>query len=113
MMKNKEVIYKYIYNKLYYRGTNNINEPQYIINGTFHLSKNHLTNKLEKGLSVADVFNNESGISVSSTYEQLLKYFKYVYIVTGDEIGIGSDGEPLLDVKTLKFINWIQGENNE
>ena len=105
---NEKLIYKYLYNKLYYRGTNDKNEPEYIINGTFHLSKNHQTNKQEKGLSVADVFNNESGISVSSTYEQLLKYFKYVYVISGNEVGIGSDGEPILDIKSLKFINWIK-----
>lgn len=105
---NENVIYKYLYNKLYYRGTNNKKEPDLIISGKMRASVNHKSNRKEQGLSVADVFNDKSGVAVSSTFEQLLKYFKYVYIVSGEEIGIGSDGEPLLDVSSLEFINWIK-----
>ena len=111
-MKEK-VIYKYLYNKLYYRGTNDKKEVDYILQNTLNPSKNHKNGKKEDGLSVADVFNDKTGIAVSSTYEQLLKYFKYVYIVSGNEVGIGSDGEPLLDISSLEFVNWIHGSKEK
>lgn len=76
--------------RYYYRGTNNADEPELIKSGLIRPSINHLTGDYEIGLSVSDV------------EEPLMKYFKYVYKVTGKEIGLGSDGEPLLDIKTVK-----------
>lgn len=82
------------YTQVYYRGTNNPNEPELIRNKQIKLSHNHLT---------AD---NEAGLSVSDTIK-IKRYFKYVYLVSGNEVGLGSDGEPLLDIQSLKFIKWI------
>ena len=80
--------------KRYYRGTDNRNEPRMIADKTIKPSVNHLTGNYEKGLSVSDVPDVE-------------KYFAYMYEIEGTEIGEGSDGEPLLDLDSLKFIRWI------
>lgn len=79
----------------YYRGTNNIDEPKLIHDKLIHPSKNHLSGNREKGLSVSDTLH-------------IAKFFKYVYKVSGNEIGTGSDGEPILDINTIKFIKWIK-----
>jgi hypothetical protein len=79
----------------YYRGTNNINEPKLIHDKLIRPSKNHLSGNYEKGLSVSDTLH-------------IAKFFKYVYKVSGKEIGLGSDGEPILDINTIKFIKWIK-----
>ena len=84
--------------KKYYRGSN-IDEKSLIDSGQLHLSKNHLTNKSEIGISVSDT-------------PKILLYFKYVCVVTGKEIGEGSDGEPLLDPKTMKFVRWVKYPKN-
>lgn len=79
---------------VYYRGTNNRNEDKLIATETIHCSVNHLTNSKELGLSVSDV-------------SSIKHYFKFMYELSGVEIGIGADGEPLLDITSLKFIRWI------
>lgn len=80
--------------KIYYRGTNNPTEDQLVRNKQLQPSLNHITNKREKGISVSDV----PGVG---------KYFDYLYTLTGEEIGLGADGEPLLDPTTIEFIGWI------
>lgn len=82
------------HDKIYYRGTNNKDEEELIQTGKIHKSKNHITGKYEKGLSVSDTKN-------------VGEYFKFLYTLSGKEIGVGSDGEPVLDVGSLKFKNWI------
>lgn len=77
--------------KIYYRGTNNFNELTLIKNKSIKHSRNHLTNKLEKGLSVSD------------TPDILFNYFSIVYKIKGKEIDIGADGEPILDINTLEL----------
>ena len=79
----------------YYRGTNNIDEPVLIHKKLINPSKNHLSGNHEKGLSVSDTLH-------------VAKFFKYVYKISGKEIGLGSDGEPILDINTIKFIKWIK-----
>ncbi|MDB4378628.1 minor capsid protein [bacterium] len=79
--------------KVYYRGTNNPDEIELVKAGTIRKSKNQLTGAYEEGLSVSDV------------EAPLKKYFKYTYRVTGKEVGLGSDGEPLLDVNSLKIVS--------
>ena len=74
---------------LYYRGTNNENEINLIKNKSIMNSLNHITGIREIGLSVSD------------TMMPIIDYYEYVYTVNGIEIGIGSDGEPLLDIETL------------
>ena len=82
-------------NKIYYRGTDNPKE-QYLINTeTIRPSINHVTGKPEIGLSVSDV-------------PSISKYFRYMYSLHGDEVGIGSDGEPLLSLGSIEFIEWIK-----
>ena len=78
----------------YYRGTNNKSEEDLIKSGDMRPSLNHIDKSREKGLSVSDTDN-------------VGKYFKYLYKLRGTEVGEGSDGEPLLDVDSLEFVNWV------
>ena len=80
---------------MFYRATNNENE--HLIENP--ISTNHLTGCEEKGLSVyyTDIYMQKS------TGAQEYNGKKYIGIVTGNIIGFGSDGEPVLtDVK------WVQ-----
>lgn len=70
------------------RFTNNKNEIALVEQGLLR-SKNHADNTFEKGISVAD-----------GAHYSICGY-KYGYVVSGDVIGTGSDGEPLLDGKTM------------
>ena len=75
----------------FWRGTNNKNEPELITAGKLHKSVNHMTNEKEDGLSV---------------FPKVMYYnFDYMYKVAGDIVGYGSDGEPLLDIKSLKVVD--------
>lgn len=66
----------------WWRATNNKNEHE--ICGEIH-SKNHADGTIEKGMSVSE-----------SVAYQYFNGFKYIYAVTGEVVGTGSDGEPLL-----------------
>lgn len=66
----------------WWRATNNKREHQ--ICGEIR-SKNHVDGHMELGLSVSE----------SLAYHYFHGY-KYIYVVTGEVVGIGSDGEPLL-----------------
>lgn len=81
--------------RIYYRGTNNPNEDQLVRTKQLRPSLNHITNKREQGISVSDV-------------PDVGKYFNHLYKLTGKEIGIGADGEPLLDPTTIEFIGWVR-----
>lgn len=81
--------------KHYFRGTNNSNEEALIKARTIRPSINHITGQREIGLSVSDV-------------EDVGNYFKYMYELSGIEVGEGSDGEPLLDLDSIRFIRWIK-----
>lgn len=85
---------------VYYRGTDNINEPDLIKSGQLKNSTNKLTAKEESGVSVSDV-------------PDVKAHFKHMYKVTGNEVGTGSDGEPLLDPKSMKFVNWVNESTND
>lgn len=74
----------------FYRGSDNKKELEYIKNGTLKASKNHMTGKSEDGVSV---------------WESPKYSFKYMYKVSGKVVGIGSDGEPVLDPKSIKLIS--------
>ena len=76
----------------FFRGTNNDKEIQYLKNGTIKPSVNHSSNEAEDGLSV---------------WEDVKYPFKHLYRVSGDVISVGADGEPVLDTKTVKFIEQI------
>ena len=73
----------------FFRFTNNRQEPEMARNRTLRPSKNFADNIYEKGLSVADA--PHYGI----------RGYKHGYTLTGDVIGEGSDGEPILDLATL------------
>lgn len=73
---------------VFYRGANDDKEIKYLKNGTIKPSINHRTGESEKGLSVWE-YNKYS--------------FKHLYQVTGNVIDTGSDGEPILDVSTIKY----------
>lgn len=74
----------------FFRGTDNAEEINYLRDGTIRASKNHMTGEQEDGLSV---------------WESPKYAFKYQYRVSGDVVGIGSDGEPLLDPKSVKLVS--------
>lgn len=74
----------------FFRGTDNEKELDYLKNGTIRASKNHMTGEQEDGVSV---------------WESPKYPFKYQYRVSGEVIGVGSDGEPLLDPKSIKLVS--------
>lgn len=74
----------------FYRGSDNKNELKYLKAGTMRASTNHMNGETEDGVSV---------------WENPKYLFKYMYRVTGDVSGVGSDGEPLLDPKTIKLVS--------
>lgn len=83
-------------NKIYYRGTDNPDEQELVTSGKLNPSINHETGKPEVGVSVSDV-------------SSVGKYFKFLYKVSGKELQhLGSDGEPLLDPTSMKFIEWVK-----
>jgi hypothetical protein len=80
---------KYVFGNtnVFARSSNNPDDYNHIVNGTHCGSVNHATGEKENGLSVA--YTPEFPA-------------KYMYFVTGVVCGTGSDGEPLLDVSTVK-----------
>lgn len=75
---------------MFYRGTDNPKEIEYLKAGTMRVSTNHMTGEKEDGVSV---------------WENPKYSFKYQYQVTGKISGVGSDGEPLLDPKSIKLVS--------
>jgi dihydroxyacetone kinase len=84
--------------QIYYRGTNNPDEDSLIKNKEIRHSLNHITQKRELGLSASDV-------------PSVGRHFKFLYTLTGKEIGLGADGEPILDIDSIEFINWIPNKS--
>ena len=80
---------------VFWRFTNLKNEPLLAAKGELRKSINHADNTVEAGLSVAD------GAHYSA------QGYKYGYQVSGSVIGVGSDGEPLLDVRSLRPVSKI------
>lgn len=74
---------------VFYRVSSNDKEAGYIKAGKIRKSKNHFTGEKEDGLSV---------------WETVKYADKHLHKISGDVIGIGSDGEPILDVKSVKMI---------
>lgn len=74
----------------FFRGTDNKDEINYLKNGTMRPSTNHMTGEAEDGVSV---------------WEYPKYSFKYQYRVSGEIVGIGSDGEPVLDPKTIQLVS--------
>lgn len=69
----------------YWRGTNRPAEVAELLSGKQLVSSNHVTG------------GKEAGLSVSETPATIFAYgYKHGYPVTGDIVGHGSDGEPLL-----------------
>lgn len=77
---------------VWYRVTSNAKDAEYIKAGTIRKSKNHATGETEDGLSV---------------WERPKYHDKYLERLSGEVIGIGTDGEPLLDVETVKLLDGI------
>lgn len=77
---------------VFYRFTNNENEAALAQRGELRPSVNHTDNVAEAGVSVAS----------SPHYEG--QGYRYGYQVRGRVIGVGSDGEPLLDPKTVRAV---------
>lgn len=69
---------------IFWRGTDRPGEYKDIKSGKQIISRNHVDNRPEAGLSVA------------SEPHYVAMQYKHGYQVTGDLVGIGSDGEPLL-----------------
>lgn len=76
-------------NNQYVRVSVSKDDYEHLINKTHRGSLNWITRENENGLSVAKIpYPVDGG--------------KYAYIVSGEKIGEGSDGEPLLDINTVK-----------
>lgn len=74
---------------VFYRVTENKKDADYIRNGTIRASKNHMSGAAEDGLSVWETPKYHGSI---------------VEKLSGEVVGIGADGEPLLDVKSVKVL---------
>lgn len=74
---------------VFYRVTENAKDANYIKTGKIRASINHMTGQKEDGVSC---------------WERPKYFGTYMERITGDLVGIGSDGEPLLDPKTIKLI---------
>lgn len=79
----------------FYRVIGSDKEIEYIKKGTIRKSINHMTGEMEDGLSVWEIPKYGGGKIVE---------------LTGDVISIGSDGEPLLDVSTVKFVRVVDND---
>jgi hypothetical protein len=86
-------------NDYFWRFTNSKNEIALIKSGAIRRSKNFITNELEPGLSVA----THRGYSCQG--------YNYGYKITGTIINYGSDGEPVLDIKSLKPLSRMMATN--
>ncbi|KJS84982.1 MAG: hypothetical protein JM58_09440 [Peptococcaceae bacterium BICA1-8] len=75
---------------VYVRVSDNPDDFIHLKNGTHRGSKNHWKGYEEVGLSVAKKADSDA---------------KYIYYVQGDKIAKGSDGEPILDVNTVKLVS--------
>ena len=70
-------------------------------------SMNHNSNQSEAGLSVLDIGEEDSDVSICSalTSYYVLNYFRgdtiYPFLFSGEEVGRGSDDEPLIINRTL------------
>ena len=73
---------------VFVRTSDSASDYEHIKKGTHRGSKNHATNEEEGGLSVSRSPAHAAG--------------KYAYLVKGKVIGQGSDGEPLLDLESVK-----------
>lgn len=76
----------------FYRLIGSEKEVGYIKKGTVRKSTNHLTGETEDGLSVWEFPKYGGGKLVE---------------VTGEVISTGSDGEPVLDISTIKFVRVV------
>ena len=76
----------------FYRVIGSEKEIGYIKKGTVRKSKNHFTGETEDGLSVWEVPKYGGGKLVE---------------VTGEVVSTGSDGEPMLDISTIKFVRVV------
>lgn len=74
---------------VFYRVTGNAKEVGYLRTGKIRPSKNHMTGEVEEGLSV---------------WETVKYSDKYLHKVSGKVVDIGSDGEPVLDVKSVELV---------
>lgn len=83
-------------NGVFYRGTDNDKEIDYIRSGKLRNSKNYMTGQDENGVSVWEI-NKYS--------------FKHIYKVIGEVIDRGSDGEPTLKPKSIKLIKEVSGDD--
>lgn len=77
----------------FWRFTNNKDELPLAVAGKLRNSRNHAQGFSEEGLSVAD------GV------HYLSDGYKWGYPVKGQVVGYGSDGEPLLDPKTIEVLS--------
>jgi len=75
----------------YYRGSLNPKDRDLLLNGQHRGSMNHATQEHEGGMSVA--FRPEAS------------GYPHWYLVKGDRIGTGSDGEPLINPRTAQPVS--------
>jgi len=86
--------------KVFFRFTDNKDEIKLVKNKELNNSRNYNTGR------------EENGVSVSTHTGYQIQDYKYGYAVTGNVIGYGSDGEPLLDPKTMKPLSRMYSEKS-
>lgn len=74
----------------YCRWTANPNEVTLALDRTISPSMNYLTEKFE------------SGLAVTRGPWHYFRYYAHCYFISGSEIAIGSDEEPILDISTIE-----------
>lgn len=76
----------------YWRFTDNLDELSLLSKGQLRPSFNYADRMAERGLSVA------------TDPHYAVQPYKYGYGIKGEKIGVGSDGEPLLNLKTAEAV---------
>lgn len=84
----------------HFRFTNNLDEPNIAKDGLLRNSRNHADG------------TGESGLSVASGPHYAIQGYSHGYRVGGDAIGFGSDGETLLNPKTIKVLSDLEPSAN-
>lgn len=89
--------------------------PKY--EGFFRFTNNPLEVDIAKSSSLRNSINHadntvESGVSVAMRPHYGIQGYKHGYRLDGDVVGYGSDGEPLLDPKTIRVLSDLMASSD-
>lgn len=81
---------------------------------TYGASRNHATGQMEPGLSVNNLIGRHAPFTRGEVARQVREHFAFCgpicYLLTGEEVGRGSDNEPCLDVDTWRPVGLVAPE---